>query len=108
MIISTLALIGRYGRIFHVNGCNHSTRNYLYNIKGEYPPMNTLPPVDRYETERYYASYLPPSYKHRNKQAGFDVQRNWQRSNCITQHSKESNEGADFTCPSIHQGLHAF
>jgi hypothetical protein len=41
-----------YGRIFHVNGCNESTRNFLRNMKGAEPNANSLPPVDRYETER--------------------------------------------------------
>ncbi|EGB05247.1 hypothetical protein AURANDRAFT_66561 [Aureococcus anophagefferens] len=42
----------QYGRIFHVNGCNESTRNFLRNMKGAEPNANSLPPVDRYETER--------------------------------------------------------
>mmetsp|Transcript_8105 Transcript_8105/g.25370 ORF Transcript_8105/g.25370 Transcript_8105/m.25370 type:complete len:89 (-) Transcript_8105:1368-1634(-) len=46
----------RYGRIFHVNGCNESTRSYLRKSKGTEPLDNTLPPVDRYESERCYYS----------------------------------------------------
>lgn len=41
-----------YGRIFHVNGCNESTRICLRDIRGSEPMANTPPPVDRYEKER--------------------------------------------------------
>lgn len=57
--------MSRYGRIFHVNGCNDSTRNFLRDIKGIEPVANGLPPIDRYETERYIATQtdLLPRYR---------------------------------------------
>ena len=42
----------RYGRTFHINGCNESTRAFLHNTRGVEPSSDSLPPVDRYEMER--------------------------------------------------------
>jgi hypothetical protein len=46
------SVIELYGRTFHINGCNESTRAFLHNTRGVEPSSDSLPPVDRYEMER--------------------------------------------------------